>query len=163
MILTERGTQTQFYFFWKPLRIINHSLIWRDKKIEFFLPVTKCRKKPWSVDFDFTSDVTSWSFIDSKGGFTERNNACRARIQILIPSFLANPKILRMLKLINGILEEWLERKLVIETLSGEMWSCNVLSLVRAIQRKKGTVLLKMKTLIRREETTRCTGLPSLP
>ena len=47
----------------------------------------------------------------------------------------------------SWILKKLLETKLAMETLSGELWSCIVLSLVQAIQRKNAEV--KMEVLKR--------------
>ena len=80
------------------------------------------------------------------GGFTKRNSAGRAQIPILISPSLATLKVLRMLKVIIGILKKLLATKLVMEMLSGELWSRIVLSFVQAIQRKKAEVFVKMKT-----------------
>ena len=52
------------------------------------------------------------------------------------------------MKVMIGILKKRLETKLVMETLSGELWSHIISSLVQAIQMKKAEVFMKMKMLV---------------
>ena len=91
--------------------------------------------------FDFTSDVTSGSYIDTKGGFTSKNSA-----QLNSHSDTGNTDGSQNIESDQWDFEESIGNKISDGKAFGELWSCIVLSHVQAIQRKTAEVFVKIKT-----------------